>query len=107
MYTGQSKGESPVYLDPNQPIDKRVENLLGRMTLDKEVGQMCRYSVFSEGVEAFNEHWKEQGSEDWDLFTEGRKVKLAMQALHPDHLPKGPTSPSYDQSPVPQGTQGQ
>ena len=104
---GQPRSESPIYLDPTQPIDRRVENLLGRMTLDKKVGQMCQYSALSEGVEAFNEHRKEQGTEDWDLFTEGRKVKLAMQALHPDHLPKGPTSPSYDQSPVPQGTQGQ
>jgi len=33
-------GQKPVYLDPEQPIEKRVEDLLGRMTLKEKVGQM-------------------------------------------------------------------
>ena len=42
----------PVYLDPDQPIGKRVEDLLARMTLEEKVGQMCQYSGFSKRLEA-------------------------------------------------------
>jgi beta-glucosidase len=34
------KPEKPLYLDPGQPLDKRVEDLLGRMTLEEKIGQM-------------------------------------------------------------------
>jgi beta-glucosidase len=30
----------PIYRDPTQPIETRVEDLLGRMTLDEKIGQM-------------------------------------------------------------------
>ncbi|MEM2921559.1 MAG: glycoside hydrolase family 3 N-terminal domain-containing protein, partial [Candidatus Bathyarchaeia archaeon] len=43
-----TRGEKPVYLDPSQPVEKRVEDLLGRMTLEEKVGQLCQYSGFSE-----------------------------------------------------------
>jgi len=33
-------GQTPVYQDASQPIDKRVDDLLGRMTLKEKVGQM-------------------------------------------------------------------
>jgi beta-glucosidase len=36
----QSSSERPLYLDPSQPIDLRVEDLLGRMTLKEKVGQL-------------------------------------------------------------------
>jgi len=38
-------------LDPNQPIDKRVEDLLSRMTLEEKIGQMCQYSGITERIE--------------------------------------------------------
>ncbi|MEM1606884.1 MAG: beta-glucosidase BglX [Candidatus Bathyarchaeia archaeon] len=41
----------PPYLDPNQPIDKRVEDLLSRMTLEEKIGQMCQYSGITERIE--------------------------------------------------------
>jgi len=51
--------------------------------------------------EAFDEPWKGAGTEGhWGLFSDGRKAKLAMQALYPELMPTGPTSPSYD-SPLP------
>ncbi len=31
------------YLDPALPVDQRVDDLLGRMTLQEKVGQMCQY----------------------------------------------------------------
>jgi exo-beta-1,3-glucanase (GH17 family) len=47
--------------------------------------------------EAFDEPWKGSGTEGhWGLFSEGRKAKLAMQALYPDLMPSGPTSPGYE-----------
>ena len=32
--------KAPLYLDPDQPVKARVEDLLGRMTLDEKVGQL-------------------------------------------------------------------
>jgi beta-glucosidase len=43
---GQSEAEKPIYLDPSQPVDKRVEDLLGRMTLEEKVGQMNMPCVY-------------------------------------------------------------
>ncbi len=42
----QAHEESPLYLDPKQPIAARVEDLLGRMTLEEKIGQLnlpCAY----------------------------------------------------------------
>jgi len=36
----QSAPGSPIYLDPHQPVDQRVEDLLRRMTLKEKVGQL-------------------------------------------------------------------
>lgn len=47
----------PVYLDPDQPISNRVDDLLGRMTLDEKVGQTAlvdrRFVYSAEGSEPF------------------------------------------------------
>jgi beta-glucosidase len=32
--------DSPLYLDPTQPVEARVEDLLARMSLDEKIGQM-------------------------------------------------------------------
>src|SRR6516225_2531954 len=37
---GQSSSDRPIYLDASQPISRRVEDLLGRMTLKEKVGQL-------------------------------------------------------------------
>ena len=37
----------PLYLDTNQPIDKRVEDLLGRMTLEEKISQIHANSMFT------------------------------------------------------------
>ena len=32
----------PIYADPNQPVDARIDDLLARMTLDEKIGQMTQ-----------------------------------------------------------------
>ncbi len=46
IFTGCSpvlKAQQALYLDKNQPIEKRVANLMQRMTLEEKVAQMCQY----------------------------------------------------------------
>jgi beta-glucosidase len=40
------KDNAPAYLDPGQPIDKRVADLLSRMTLEEKVGQINMPCVY-------------------------------------------------------------
>lgn len=39
----QSNKKEAIYLDADQPVEKRVTDLLGRMTLEEKVGQMCQW----------------------------------------------------------------
>ncbi|MGH9398689.1 MAG: glycoside hydrolase family 3 protein, partial [Terriglobia bacterium] len=36
----QSSGGAPIYLDPHQPVERRVEDLMSRMTLKEKLGQL-------------------------------------------------------------------
>ncbi|TZF84914.1 beta-glucosidase [Pedobacter sp. BS3] len=35
--------QTPKYLDPGQPVKERVKDLMGRMSLDMKIAQMCQY----------------------------------------------------------------
>src|ERR1035441_8426517 len=48
--SAQSAEKKPLYLDAAQPIDKRVEDLLGRMTLSEKIGQMNMPCVYIGGL---------------------------------------------------------
>ena len=37
-------GTAPLYKNPDAPVEKRVEDLLKRMTLEEKVGQMNQYT---------------------------------------------------------------
>ena len=39
-YARSAELQTPVYKDPRQPVDKRVDDLLARMTLDEKVAQL-------------------------------------------------------------------
>ena len=43
----QPKYEGPVYLNPNAPVEERVEDALSRMTLEEKVGMTTAQSKFS------------------------------------------------------------
>jgi beta-glucosidase len=45
------------YRDPSLPVIERVNDLLGRMTLEEKVGQMCQYLLPDEGIEALPSSW--------------------------------------------------
>ncbi len=40
----------PLYLDSSQPIEKRADDLLGRMTLEEKIGQMNMPCVYESGL---------------------------------------------------------
>ena len=46
-----SEGTKPIYLDPSQSVEARVEDLLGRMTLEEKIGQMCQNTKYPESHE--------------------------------------------------------
>lgn len=49
-----NSNEAPIYLDAEANIDERVEDLLGRMTLDEKIGQMTQINVSEINTEGQN-----------------------------------------------------
>ena len=45
---GTSYSQTPIYLDSKQPVEKRIKDLMGRMTLEEKVGQMNMPCVYVE-----------------------------------------------------------
>lgn len=43
LATGCSDGEPPIYKDPARPVERRVADLMKRMTLEEKVAQMCQW----------------------------------------------------------------
>ncbi len=41
--SGEEKSDKVLYLDPGQPVEERVADLLGRMTIEEKIGQMNQY----------------------------------------------------------------
>lgn len=42
-FTLLGKAQQPIYKEPGQPVERRVTDLMGRMTLEEKVAQMCQY----------------------------------------------------------------
>ena len=53
LASGVARAKEPaaaLYRDARQPIDKRIDDLLGRMTLEEKVGQMNMPCVYESGL---------------------------------------------------------
>jgi len=46
----QAGGPTPLYLDPKRPIEERIDDLMGRMTLKEKVGQLNLPCVYVEDL---------------------------------------------------------
>ncbi|MFC1558679.1 glycoside hydrolase family 3 C-terminal domain-containing protein [candidate division KSB1 bacterium] len=55
MIFGQNEKEAPLYLKPEASIEKRVEDLLSRMTLEEKVGQLNMPNFYRIGKESGEE----------------------------------------------------
>lgn len=42
-FTLHGKVQQPIYKEPGQPVERRVTDLMERMTLEEKVAQMCQY----------------------------------------------------------------
>jgi beta-glucosidase len=45
LATGVAAAQQPAYLNPSLPVDERVKDLVGRMTLEEKVSQMQNHAV--------------------------------------------------------------
>ncbi|MCK9159719.1 MAG: glycoside hydrolase family 3 C-terminal domain-containing protein [Bacteroidaceae bacterium] len=64
LFATSAFSQTPVYLDVNQPIEKRVEDALSRMTLKEKIGMIHAQSKFSSaGVARLGipENWMSDG----------------------------------------------
>src|SRR5205085_11968340 len=52
---------APAYLDPNAAIEKRVDDLIGRMTLDEKISQMLDVAPAIERLNVPAYNWWNEG----------------------------------------------
>jgi beta-glucosidase len=63
--TLNTTAQQPLYLDAKQPVEKRVQDLLKRMTLEEKVAQMCQYVGIEHQMESYkNNKGKEPAAND-------------------------------------------
>ena len=98
---------TPLYRDASQPIDKRIDDLLGRMTLEEKVGQMnmpCVYeSALGHTIAEKTEASAEVRGRDVD-----REVRAGGRLLHPAQhdSPRRPPPASRVSEPAPEAGPG-
>jgi beta-glucosidase len=56
-----SFGQQPIYLDSKQPIEKRVDDLLSRMTLKEKIGQLNMPCVYESPLGKDTSPWSSFG----------------------------------------------
>jgi beta-glucosidase len=65
------KDKTPIYLDTKQPINKRLDDLISRMTLEEKLGQMCQYVGIEHQKEAAKSRGKIAANNDALAFYKG------------------------------------
>jgi len=61
----QAEAQQPLYLNPKQPVQARVNDLLKRMTLEEKVAQMCQYVGIDHQIESYkNNKGKDPAAND-------------------------------------------
>lgn len=50
--TAKTADKKPLYLDSNASVDERLNDLIGRMTIEEKIGQMCQFVDIKRLVEA-------------------------------------------------------
>jgi beta-glucosidase len=53
LFITSGKAQKALYLDPKQSVEKRVQDLLNRMTLEEKIAQMCQYVGIEHQKESF------------------------------------------------------
>ena len=80
--TGKKDNANPVYLDPDKPVDRRVEDLLARMTLEEKVGRSTGPVYIMTGLVKTFLPKKGLGS----LLQETWLVSVPGEVLYPDKI---------------------
>jgi len=69
--SSDKKGDNgkPAYLNPDLPVEKRVDDLMSRMTLEEKIGQMCQY-VAIEHIEKTKAMYKKlnKGNDQYGMY---------------------------------------
>lgn len=88
-----SKAQQPVYLDESKPVEERIEDALGRITLDEKIAMIHAQSKFSAaGVKrlGFPDFWTDDGPhgvrpdvlwDEWDQAGQTNDSCVAFPAL--------------------------
>lgn len=65
--------QTPLYLDNKQPVDKRVTDLIKRMTLKEKIAQMCQYVGIEHQIESYrvNKGKEPSANDDASSFYKG------------------------------------
>ncbi|MHA1803669.1 MAG: glycoside hydrolase family 3 C-terminal domain-containing protein [Promethearchaeota archaeon] len=53
----QNQENTPIYLDPSQPLEKRVEDLISHMTLDEKISQLLNDAIAIERLNIPKYNW--------------------------------------------------
>jgi beta-glucosidase len=65
VFANSTNAQKSLYLDSKQPVEKRVQDLLKRMTLEEKIAQMCQYVGIEHQMESYkNNKGKEPAAND-------------------------------------------